>query len=153
MRKHYIDNIRWITILMLFPYHTAMIWNNWGESFYVWDDGSAILSGFIQFIAPVFLSILFTLAGISAKYALEKRTPKQFMIDIFFRLCIPLTAGIILIVPVQTYFAEKFHNGYTGGYLEQFIMFFTKEGDGSGYHSGFTPANLWFLLYLWEYPL
>ncbi len=35
MRKHYLDNLRTIMIL-LFPVHTFMIWNNYGEKFYVW---------------------------------------------------------------------------------------------------------------------
>lgn len=26
MRKHYIDNFRWIILLILIPYHTAMAW-------------------------------------------------------------------------------------------------------------------------------
>lgn len=36
MRKHYLDNIKIIVILLLFPYHTFMIWNNFGAKFYVW---------------------------------------------------------------------------------------------------------------------
>ena len=36
MRKHYIDNLRNITILLLFPVHTFMIWNDFGFGFYVW---------------------------------------------------------------------------------------------------------------------
>lgn len=35
MRKHYIDNLRWITILLLIPYHAAMAWNVWGEPNYI----------------------------------------------------------------------------------------------------------------------
>lgn len=29
-RKHYIDNLRNMTILLLFPVHTFMIWNDFG---------------------------------------------------------------------------------------------------------------------------
>lgn len=38
MRKHYIDNLRWITLLILIPYHTAMAWNVWGESDYTYFE-------------------------------------------------------------------------------------------------------------------
>ena len=34
MRKHYIDNIRWLCVLLLFPFHTLRVFNA-GESFYV----------------------------------------------------------------------------------------------------------------------
>ena len=52
MRKHYIDNIRIIIILMLFPYHTFMIWNNYGTKFYVWGGNNNILSTLIVLVAP-----------------------------------------------------------------------------------------------------
>jgi len=34
-RKHSVDNLRSFTILMLFPFHVFMIYNNWGEGFYI----------------------------------------------------------------------------------------------------------------------
>lgn len=40
MRKHYLDNIRTIVILLLFPYHTFMIWNNFGTKFYIWGGNN-----------------------------------------------------------------------------------------------------------------
>ena len=48
----------------------------------------------------------------------------------------------------MTYTAEVFFDGYTGTYWQQYGLFFTKETDLTGYHGGFTPAHLWFLLYL-----
>jgi hypothetical protein len=65
-----------------------------------------------------------------------------------FKLLIPFLFGVLLLVPIQTYFAEVFHNGYTGNFFQQYILFFTKSTDLSGYHGGFTPAHLWFILYL-----
>ena len=61
---------------------------------------------------------------------------------------VPFLFGLITLVPVMTYIAEIFFNGYTGTYIEQLGLFFTKETDLTGYHGGFTPAHLWFLLYL-----
>lgn len=148
MRKHYIDNLRWLAVLFLFPYHTAMVYNNFGESFYIWVEGLPAPSYFIMFFHPFYMPLLFVLAGISTKYALEKRTAKEYLKERTLRLTVPLVAGILLLNPVQTFLAERFHNGYTGGYFAQYILFFTKETDLTGYHGGFTPANLWFILYL-----
>lgn len=53
-----------------------------------------------------------------------------------------------MVVPAQTYFAERFHNNYTDGYFYQYILFFTGPTDLTGYRGGFTPAHLWFILYL-----
>jgi hypothetical protein len=99
------------------------------------------------------MPLLFVVAGISAKYALEKRTYRQYVRERFFKLFVPLVSGLLLIVPVQTYYAERFHNGYTGGYFEQYGLFFTKQTDLSGYTGGFTPGQLWFILYLFVISL
>lgn len=37
MRKYFIDNIRILCIFLLFPYHTCMIYNNWGEKHYAME--------------------------------------------------------------------------------------------------------------------
>ena len=148
MRKYYIDNLRWISILLLFPYHTCMIYNNWGENFYVKSYGISVLSNFIQICSPWFMPLLFVIAGISSCYALDRRTPKQYIKERVYKLFVPLISGILLLVPIQTFYAEKFHNGYNYGYFNQYILFFTKKTDLTGATGGFTPAQLWFILYL-----
>jgi glucan biosynthesis protein C len=153
MRRHYIDNLRWLCVLLLFPFHTSMIFNGFGENFYVRGDTVPLLNDFILVTSIWFMPLMFALAGISAAYALEHRTPGQFAGERFRRLLIPLLAGLLLLIPVQTYFAERFHNGYTGGYLAQYILFFTRPTDLSGYTGGFTPGHLWFILYLYAFSM
>lgn len=148
MRKYFIDNIRWTSILLLFPYHTCMIYNNFGSDFYVKGKNIPLLNGFIQICYPWFMPLLFVIAGISSCYALGKRTPRQYIKERVCKLFVPLISGILLLVPIQTFYAEKFHNGYNDGYFHQYILFFTKETDLTGYTGGFTPAQLWFILYL-----
>lgn len=147
-RKHYIDNLRWLAILFLFVYHTCMVWNDFGEGFYVWAGGNPILSYVITFFYPIYMPLLFCLAGVSSKYALRKRSHGEYIKDRLLRLGLPFLTGVILLVPAQTYFAELFHNGYTGGYLRQYVLFFSKDTDFTGYTGGFTPAHLWFVLFL-----
>ena len=43
MRKHYIDNLRWIILLILIPYHTAQAWNVWGEPNYIFFGGNRLI--------------------------------------------------------------------------------------------------------------
>lgn len=148
MRKHYIDNIRWISILLLFIYHTCMIWNNFGDEFYIWGGDNQLLSGFILFLYPVYMPLLFTIAGISSKLALKKRSYMEYTKERVLRLLVPFVGGVLLIVPVQTFYAEKFHNAYKGGYIQQYKLFFTKITDLSGYQGGLTPGHLWFIWYL-----
>ena len=153
MRKYFLDNIRWMCILLLIPFHTCMIYNNFGENFYVKSDGIPLLTGFIQITYPWFMPILFVIAGMSSCYALTKRSPKEYVHERKSKLLIPLISGILLLVPIQTFYAEKFHNGYSGGYFHQYILFFTKINDLTGYTGGLTPAHLWFILYLYVISL
>ncbi|NLI54246.1 MAG: acyltransferase family protein [Clostridiales bacterium] len=148
MRKHYIDNLRWMTVLLLFPFHTFMIYNSFGESFYIKGVETISVSAFIVAAWPWMMPLLFTIAGISSAYAFRTRTPKAYLKERVSRLLIPLIFGVLLIIPLITYFAERFHNGYAGGYIEQYLLFMTKATNLTGYQGGFTPGHFWFILYL-----
>ena len=153
MREHYLDNLRWLAVLMLFPYHIFMIYNTFGESFYIKGADILLTSGFIVVTGRWFMPLLFTVAGVSSSFALLKRNTAEYIKERVAKLLVPLIFGVLLIVPPQTYFAERFHNDYIGSYFEQYRLFFTKPTDLSGYHGGFTPAHLWFILYLFVISL
>lgn len=148
MRKHYIDNLRNATILLLFPVHTFMIWNDFGIKFYVWQGESRLLSTLIVLINPWFMPLLFALAGISARYSLQKRSYKEFAAQRVQKLLIPFICGMVLLVPFQTFFCRKFFFDYDGGLFQNLQYFFTNYTDLSGYDGGFTPGHLWFILFL-----
>lgn len=148
IRKHYIDNLRNLTILLLFPIHTFMIWNNFGSRFYIWQGENRILSTLIVLVNPWFMPILFVLAGMSARYSLKNRTNKEFMIQRVNKLFIPFISGMIFLVPFQTLYARKFFDNYEGSLLNHWKYFFTHFTDFSGYDGAFTPGHLWFILFL-----
>lgn len=63
MRKYYVDNIRWIIILLLVPYHAAMAWNVWGEPNYIYFEGNKIISSIVVFFSPYFMPLMFFIAA------------------------------------------------------------------------------------------
>ena len=150
-RKYYIDNLRWLAILLLFPFHAAQIWSG-GEysGFYIWSHTNTVLYVFSTFVYPWYMTFLFTIAGMSCKYSLLKRTNKQFVVE---RIKKNSHSIFLWTVCTGSYNAEVFFNGYTGTYWQQYELFFTKKTDLTGYHGGFTPAHLWFLLYLFVISL
>lgn len=148
MRRHDIDNLRILAILLLFPVHTWMIWNDFGSQFYIWAGESRVLSTLIVAINPWFMPLLFALAGISARMSLKKRPVRAYIGERLAKLALPFVCGVIFIVPVQTLFARKFFFGYEGGYFENLGYFFTHLTDMSGYDGAFTPGQLWFILFL-----
>ena len=148
LRKAYIDNLRTFCILLLFPFHTFMIYNNWGETFYINGPPLTITSWFNHSVYPWWMTLLFTLAGISSAYALQKRSSKDFTKERISKLLVPLLVGLLIIVPVQTYIADLSHYGYSGNYWTHYGIYLSRFTDLSGIDGGFTPAHLWFMLYL-----
>lgn len=148
MRKYYLDNLRTLMILLLFPVHTFMIWNDYGTKFYVWGGESKLLSSLITLVNPWFMSILFVIAGMCANYSLRKRSIKGFVKERFSKLMLPFISGMILLIPFQTLYARKFFFGYNGSLFDNFKYFFTNFTDLSGYDGCFTPGHLWFILFL-----
>lgn len=55
MRRYYVDNIRWIIILLLVPYHAAMAWNVGGEPNYIYFESNKIISSIVVFFSPYFM--------------------------------------------------------------------------------------------------
>ena len=94
------------------------------------------------------MPLLFVLAGISTKYALQKRTKKEYLKNRVKRLLVPLLSGTIVFMPVMTYLADKFHGSYHGGFVEHYAVFFTKFTDLIGADGGFSFGQFWFILYL-----
>lgn len=83
MRKHYLDNIRFLTIFFVVIFHVYFYYNNIGtEAMFAGlkpYEGAVTFAGIYQyFVYPWFMLLLFVVAGISARYALEKRTERQF---------------------------------------------------------------------------
>lgn len=147
-RKNYIDNLRWITLLILVPFHTAMAWNTWGEPNYIFFERQRLISSIVVFFSPYFMPLIFVLAGISTRFALQNRTKKQYLVERVKRLLVPFLFGTIVLTPIMAYIADKFNCSYSGGFLEHYTIFFTKLTDLTGADGGFSPGQFWFILYL-----
>lgn len=148
MRKYYIDNLRWLILLVLIPYHIAQAWNTWNEPNYIFFEGNRLISSIIVFFSPYFMPLFFLLAGIGTRYALKKRTGREYLAERVKRLVIPLLFGTIVLMPVMTYIADLFHNSYSGGFIRHYVVFFTKFTDLIGADGGFSFGQFWFILYL-----
>ena len=76
MRKNWIDNLRWLTVLLVLFYHVFYFYNNKGVFGGVGGFDSDPMKqpqDIVMYILyPWFMMLLFLLAGISARYSLEK---------------------------------------------------------------------------------
>ncbi|MFS0864073.1 acyltransferase family protein [Fredinandcohnia sp. 179-A 10B2 NHS] len=147
-RRYDIDWLRNLGILLLFPFHSARVFDHWDPFYVKSEELSWGLSYFIAATSYWFMPLLFWLAGSASWYALTKRTTGEYIKDRVDRLLIPLVFGLLLVVPIQGYIAKLDHEGQVAAYLPYMVEFFTNFSDLSGYFGTFTPAHLWFILYL-----
>ncbi len=153
-RQHYIDWVRILAVLLLIPFHTARIFNleraGVAEPFYAKSEAlSWPLSHFIAFVGPWHMPLLFAVAGAATWFALGFRSGSQYAGERFKRLLIPFIFGVLVIVPPQAFFGAISNHNYDGSLLGYWPHFFTDDSPGlDGYAGGFTPAHLWFILYL-----
>jgi fucose 4-O-acetylase-like acetyltransferase len=153
-RRRDLDWLRIAAVLLLIPFHTARVFN-WAEDFYIKNDPTdAVAQGFIDFVGPWHMTLLFLLAGAATWLAFRFRGGGQYAGERFKRLLIPFVFGVIVIVPPQTWLAYNTHRGADLSYWEYLPTFFTTAGDDlTGYTGGFTPAHLWFILFLFVFSL
>ena len=93
-RKNYLDNIRWITVVLVIIYHIIYIFNCSGVITNMNVHGIPIMDTFCIFVYPWFMCLLFVISGIATKYSLNKRTNKEFIKDRAKRILLPSIIGI-----------------------------------------------------------
>ena len=146
-RKHYLDNLRSYAILLVFLFHVLRIYYT-GITFYIHGEELLIPSIIIDVLGFLLMPLLFTLAGVSSRYAFKKRTAGEYAKERVSKLLVPLVFGLLLVVPIQPYLARLYHYG-EAGYFDSF----TRITDFSGYDGAFALAHLWFLLFLFVISL
>ncbi|MCX8063626.1 MAG: acyltransferase [Candidatus Hydrogenedentes bacterium] len=152
-RRADIDWLRIIAVFLLFPFHTAMLFFS-KEDFYIkLAPSHSAFDYFVLFLSPWHMPFLFFLAGISTHYSLIKRSIPEYIIERTQRLLVPFLFGIVIIVPPQSYLAYMFRNE-DKNFSEFFHYYWTNLfSDLTGYNGTFTPAHLWFVLYLYVYSI
>lgn len=148
MRKYYIDNLRWMSVLLVIPYHVFLCYNTYGYKYYVYASPVAAFSTFNLLCVSWFMPLLFFVSGISSAYGLQKRTSRQYLAERFGKLLIPCFFGVLLLVPVMAYFARRHYDGYAGGIADHYLHFFATWSQGSTGVPAYDLGQMWFLLYL-----
>lgn len=97
MRKHWIDNLRWVTVLLVLFYHVIYFYNNKGVVGGIggFGDGPQYQDVVMYILYPWFMPLMFILAGISARYALERQTAKEWFRSRTRKLLVPSTIGLL----------------------------------------------------------
>jgi glucan biosynthesis protein C len=145
-RRHDLDWLRLIAILILLFFHTGMWFNKWG--WHVKNSETSISFNYWMVWLHFWrMPLLLFISGAGTYMALGKRTTSQFVGERFTRLFIPLLFGMFVVVPPQIYYEHiKEYSSYWDFYKTVFEFKPYPKGSFSWHH-------LWFVLYLLLYSL
>ena len=109
MRKHWIDNLRWVTVLLVLFYHVIYFYNNKGVfggigGFGEYPQCPQYQDVVMYILYPWFMPLLFILAGISARYALQKYPAGEWFKARTRKLLVPGTIGLLVFHWMVGYF-------------------------------------------------
>ena len=143
MRKHWIDNLRWVTVLLVLLYHVIYFYNNKGVFGGIggFSDGPQYQDVIMYILYPWFMPLLFILAGISARYALEKHSPKEWFKTRTRKLLVPSTIGLFFLGVVVGIYNTKAASAGVLDDLPLGVKYFIWAISGTG--------PLWFIQDLW----
>lgn len=145
-RRHDLDWLRLIAILILLFFHTGMLFNTWG--WHVKNNETSVTFQYWMVWSHYFrMPLLLFISGAGTYMALGKRTTRQFAGERFRKLFIPLVFGMFVVVPPQIYYEHiKEYPSYGDFYKTVFNFVPYPQGSFSWHH-------LWFIMYLFLYSL
>ena len=107
VRHHEIDRLRILAVLLLFPFHAALVFNENSDWYVKNGRKSPFLSWVVvDFLDPWYMPLLFVLAGIATAYAFAHRPAGAYARERTRRLLVPLLFGIVVMVPPQPFLAR-----------------------------------------------
>ena len=151
VRKYYLDNIRWITVVIVVIYHVFYMYNAEG----ILGGLGKITSVPVQpydifqyFVYPWFMPVLFLVSGISSRLYLESHSDREFVKSRTRKLLVPSTIGLFTFQFIQGYVSMSLGSGFTelvAAGVPGPVIFLIMAVSGSGV--------LWFIHLLWLYSM
>ncbi|MFZ7101418.1 MAG: acyltransferase family protein [Peptococcaceae bacterium] len=124
-RKNYIDHIPSATIVLVLIYHVVYIFNSAGVVSNIPIQGIPAQDSICYFLYPWFMCLLFVVAGISARYSLQTRSPGQFARERVRKLIVPYFGGVFLLDWlnrwVTAYYVDMFGGQAVPGFIKYLV--------------------------------
>jgi glucans biosynthesis protein C len=154
-RRVDISWLRVLAVLLLFPFHTARVFDVWSQFYVKNDQLSTALTYVIAFMEPWHMPLLFLLAGAASWFALTRRSGGRYAGERVKRLLVPFLFGLLVLIPPQSYLGLLSHSGSAPVYFSWLPSFFRlNPADLDGYFlGGHTWGHLWFIAHLVLYSL
>ena len=149
MRKHYLDNVRWLTVVLVVFYHVLYMYNAEGVAGglgKITDLNVQYYDLYLNFIYPWLMPILFIVSGITSRLYLESHSNREFIRSRTTKLLVPSTIGLFVFQFIQGYISMSLSNA-----LDQmaeapwFVKYLIMAISGQGV--------LWFAQMLWLFSV
>lgn len=146
-RKAYLDNIRWITVVIVVIYHVIYMYNG-VQPFGVLGafHENQIQDGFMYFVYPWFMALLFVVSGMSARFYLENKGTEGYVRIKTRKLLVPSTIGLFAFQWILGYFNMQIGGGagdFSAVPAPIFYLIMAVSGTGP----------LWYIQMLWIFSL
>ena len=155
MRRVYLDNIRWITVALVLVYHVFYLFNAEGVFGGIGGFAEVQYQDVIEYVLyPWFMLLLFVVAGMCSRYALErleeklpsrKEAHRQFIRSRTTKLLVPSTLGLLVYHWMTGYLNMIAGGGSIPEGVPGLIRYFIYALTGIG--------PLWFIQDLWLFSL
>ena len=149
MRKKYLDNIRWITVVLVVIYHVLYMFNGegiMGTVGKITDLEVQYYDVYQYMVYPWFMCILFLVSGICSRLYLEKHTGKEFAKSRTRKLLVPSTIGLFAFQFIQGYFNMNMGDGAElAGSVPAPVLYIIMVLSGIGV--------LWYIQLLWIFSM
>ena len=146
-RRIYLDNIRWITVVIVVIYHIIYMFNGVQPFGVIGPFKKHQLQDAFQYVVyPWFMALLFVVSGMSARYYLEKHDTKTFVREKTRKLLVPSTIGLLVFQWILGYYNMKI-----SGALDQLSAMPKPVLYGLFALSG--TGVLWYIQMLWLFSM
>ena len=151
MRKHYLDNIRRTTVIIVLIYHVFYMYNAEGVIGglgKITNLNVQYYDAFQYLVYPWIMPLLFIVSGISSRLYLEKHSNKEFIKSRTLKLLVPSTIGLLFFQFIQGYVSMSIGGGIEGlkaAGVPSPLIYMIMVASGSGV--------LWYMHLLWIYSL
>lgn len=140
MRKVYIDNIRWITVVLVVIYHVIYMFNG--------VETAGVIGPFVKsqyqdvylyMVYPWFMLLLFVVSGMCARFCLEGCLDKAFLKKRTQKLLVPSTIGLFVFQWILGYYNMML-------WLFSVILVVIRKLEKDRLYSKCEKAPVWLLL-------
>ena len=147
MRKTYVDNIRWITVMLVVIYHVIYMFNGVTTYGVIGPFSENQPQDIFQYIVyPWFMFLLFVVSGMSARFELDAKGEKGFIRNRTRKYLVPSTIGLFVFWWILGYYNMLIGGAFeTMGTVPKPVLFLIMCVSGTG--------PLWYIQMLWIFSV